>query len=292
MLIRNPKQKEEERKAFESFLRAYASLGSEVKWKQPNSEFPDVVVTLRDGKEIDFELGRWLDEEQIQETKKTERVQLAISQAIGIQPENSTQHIHCVMISMRNDVTRFDSNDGEIFKSQLFDLIECTDQRWPNERHWHSPQGYHCTDFACYPTLDKYLAEAWYVPRQTGNSIRESRPHGIDWICFETGAKSYSSESALQALRSIVEKKAQHYGSASDRRVYLLIYYGFDAARYNTPWVDVHHEDFESVAREASKFVKSLSSEKKLPFEKVYLLHALLPDLKAFEIYPDLTECK
>jgi hypothetical protein len=50
--------------------------------------------------------------------------------------------------------------------------------------------------------------------------------------------------------------------------------------------VGVETREFADVARLAAEAVRGQT-----PFDKIYVLHALEPELEAFEIYPTCTRC-
>lgn len=296
-------QKEKERHAFEAFFQACASLGVQIgnNWRVQEEEgaFPDVLAELCDGGEIGFELGEWVHEDQIEQSKKTDQFAADVLHAIEPHPENTTQHIHCVSLAPRNDNPRFDRRDGEKLREEFFRLIQETDQQWPKERHWQSPPGYHCREFGQFPILGKYLAEVWFVPRVTGTVIKKPIPSEIPWIHVKGRGGSYSGEPARQALQVIISKKARHYpskkashyGGSFGQLVNLLIHYGADAFTCNTPFSDDTTPDFAAVAKVASEVVQSCSRERQLPFERVYLCNTLAPKLEAYEIFPTLFKC-
>lgn len=289
-------QKAKERKTFEAFLQAYPALEANISsWHVQEDEgaFPDVLTRLHDNQGLGFELGEWLHEEQIRQGKKTDQFRSDILGAIGRpQPENTTQHIHCVLLTAENDRMRFDGRDCKGLRNELFDLIKETDQQWPNERHWQDPPGYHCRELDRFLTLKKYLAEVWFVPRDTGKVKKKSRALGIPWIDLKGRGGAYSGGSAREALRAIISKKASHYGGSSGQLVYLLVHYGADSFSYNTPFLDITTPDFEAVAKFASEVVRSCFREQRLPFEKVYLCNTLPSELEAYEIFPQLVRCR
>jgi len=167
----------------------------------------------------------------------------------------------------------------------MWTLVEETDQLWPRERFWHSPQGRHVRQFDAYPTLGKYLARIILYPLVIARQKQERRPAGIPWIFAELPVGSYSPNNALAALASILHSKINHYGGLS-RPVRLLVYYG-RAVAYNTPWHGLEFHDFQDVAEAAANVVGTQSR-----FDKIYLLSALEPGLEAFEIFPQFLKCQ
>lgn len=287
--------REKVRMAFDAFLRACPALAAQLKsWcvQEEPGAFPDVLCKTQDGQDLGFELGEWINQGQISQNKKAERFQSDFIPAIGTQPENTTEHIHLVLLSPRDDRQRFNSSDSVKLREELLRLIQETDRQWPNEQHWQSPQGYHGREFVRFPTLGKYLSEVWFVPRKAGTIRNDPLGHGISWIRFKARGGSYSGESARKALRDIISKKASHYGSSSNLRVNLLIHYGADAYCYNTPFLDIRAPDFAGMAGFASQVVQACSQERDLPFEKVYLCHTLPPELEAYEILPEPSQVR
>lgn len=284
MATRPPGHAKDERAIFEVFLAAHPSLAGEVKEvRQPDEEFPDVIMKLKDGAEVDFELGEWLDGAQMAEAKRHERLEAAIRDAIGPQGPNPSRHFRAVMLSPREDLPKFDHADRGGFKAVLATLIQETDHQWPTERFWHSPQGRVCRDLAAYPPLGKYLRSVVFDPLVVRGQARPW-PSGQPWVFTELRGGSYSPETALRALAGILEQKIRRYGRFS-RPTRLLIYYG-KAVAYNTPYLGVETREFVDVAALAAQAVRGQDS-----FEKVYLLNALEPGLEAYEIYPECTRC-
>ena len=84
MATRASSHADEERTIFEAFLAAYPSFAVQVaEFRQPDDEFPDVVVKLIGGGEVDFEVGEWLDGRQMAEAKRYERLEAWMLDSIG-----------------------------------------------------------------------------------------------------------------------------------------------------------------------------------------------------------------
>lgn len=284
MATRPPSHAEEEKAIFEAFLAAHPAFAAQVKEvRQPDDAFPDVVVELTDGVEVDFELGEWLEGAQMAEAKRYERLEAAILDAIGPQGPNPSRHFQAVMLTPREDLPKFDTTDRGGFKAALAAFAEETEQRWPTERFWHSPQGRVCWELADYPPLEKYLRSVHFDSLVVRGEPRPW-PSGQPWIFVELRGGSYSPETALRALRGILEQKIGHYGRFT-RPTRLLTYYA-KAIAYNTPYLGVETREFADVAALAAQAVREQNS-----FEKIYLLNALEPGLEVFEIYPRCTRC-
>lgn len=284
-------QKQEEQRAFEAFLRAFPSLANQIKnWRLQEKNFPDVVTTLHNGQQIGFELGRWIHENQVRQHKKRDQFDSDIQAAIRPQPNNTTRNIHCVLLTPDYDHRRLQQNDGEALRAELIELINEKDQQWSGERGRPCPRGEPC-ELARFPTLNKYLKKVWCFPLGTGKLTEEPLTLGTPWISIKARAGSYSGDSARNALEAIIRKKACRYGSSTGEQVSLLIHYGVDAYRYNTPFMDTSTPDFNGVAQYASEVVRSYYRHRNLPFEKVYLYNTLQSELEAYEIFPRVLKC-
>ncbi len=288
MSCRDSTQAAEELGIFQAFLRTSPSLAEEiVDVTQPCQPFPDIKVKLQTGLEIEFELGEWLDSKQMQQAKKTERLEACLQDSLGEQGTNESNHFRCVMLVLRDGAGRFNSQDARSFRSELFTLIADTDRRWSSERHWQSPQGRICREFGLYATLAKYLRSVNFSPLRSANGMVDRWRTGHPWIFVKLWGGFYSSDTALKTLLGIIRKKQSHYGRQDVRPVRLLIYY-CQAVRYNTPYYGLETRGFGDVAAVAAH---ALIGEQ-LIFERVYLLQALEPDLQAFEVYPNLLKCQ
>ena len=284
MTTRASAHAKEEKGIFAAFLAAYPSFAAQVKdVDQPDDVFPDVVVTTTAGALIDFELGEWLDGLQMGVAKRYERHEKAMIDAIGPQGPNPSLHFRAVMLSPREDVTKFDPSDRGAFRRELWALVAVTHHFWPTERFWHSPQGRLCREFAEHPTLGKYLRSVHFDPLAVRGAPRP-RPASQPWIFVELRGGSYSPDTAIAALSGILEQKIAHYGRFS-RVTRLVVHYG-KAVVYNTPYVGVETREFADVAALAVEAVRVQTA-----FEKIYLLNALEPQLEVFEIFPGCARC-
>ncbi len=274
----------DEKAIFEAFLVAHVPFAAKVKEvHQPDDQFPDIVATMTDGTEVDFELGEWLDGAQVGEAKRYERLQKTMLDAIAPPGPNPSPHFRAVMLTAREDATRFDPADRAAFRSEFLALVAETHHFWPTEPFWHSPQGRICQDFAEHPTLGMYLVSALFDPLVVRGAPRPW-PAREPWVFVEGRGGAYSEETALRAMADILDQKIGHYGRFS-RPTRLIIYYG-KAVACNTPYVGIQTRDFADAAARAAAVVAGQTA-----FEKIYLLNALEPGLEAFEIYPTCVRC-
>ena len=282
--MRDPKQAAVETAAFRGLLAAHPTFAAEVSgFKSVDDDFPDIVATLKDGAEVDFEVTEWLHLEQMLIAKRREWLEKNIIDAIGPQGTKTSQVIHFVMLSLRPDVDRFAKADAEPFRKAIWGLVAETEARWPQERMWHNPQGRYLRDeLAAVPILTKYLLSVHFDPAVVGDRKR-SWPVGEPWIIMEGAGGSYNSEPAIEALVAAVKEKIRHYGGLS-RPVRLLVHYG-QAALYNTPYHGPNTE-LADVAMIATRAVARQTT-----FEKIYVLGPLRDDGEAYEIFPACTRC-
>jgi len=284
MPIREQKQAIEERIIFDAFLNTYRTFASTVaKINQPAAEFPDVVVDLKSGDQIDFEIAEWLHHDQMQQMIRRERLTEAMLEAIGEQGPNRSQYFDLVLLFPQPDFPRFEQRDTARFRADIWALIEDTERRWPHERFWRTPTGRHENDFSASPTIGKYVSHVNFYPMKI-DGVREEQIDCMPWINVSSPGGSYSSDTALSALESILEAKIRAYGRIR-RRPWLLVYYGA-AAAYNTPWYGFKYRTFCDVAAAAARVVASQST-----FENIFLLKALEPELEAYEIFPVFSKC-
>ncbi len=284
MPIREARQAKEELAIFNAFRAAHPSFSNRVAdVKQPEDEFPDVIVHLHDGQRIDFELAEWLQPQQMAASMRRERLRESILDAIGEQGENSSEYFNFILLFPRPDSPTFKRSDADDFRKEIWELVQETDRRWMTERHWRTPQGRQVYDFNSHPILGKYVVKIIFDPILASDDLRKY-PSGIPWIDISMPCFSYSSDSAIEALESILQAKLASYGGLHPQPR-LLVYYG-SAVAYNTPWYDIKFRKFVDVAEKAAQLVADQSS-----FERIYLLKALEPGLEAYEVSPNFARC-
>lgn len=284
MARRSTAHGKDERAIFEAFLAAHPALAAEVKtFGQPDDEFPDIVTVMKDGAEVDFELGEWLDGRQIAAAKQYDELAAAILDSIGPQQPNLSHHFRAVMLCPSENPAVLNAADKASLKASLITLICQTDEQWPSQRFWHSPQGRICRDLGTYQPLGRYLRSVNFDPLVVRGGERPW-PAGQPWIFVEARGGSYSPDTAFRALAGILEQKIRRYGRFS-RPTRLITYYG-KAVAYNTPYIGVETREFADVAARAAGTVRGQKA-----FEKIYLLNALEPGLEAFEIFPACVRC-
>jgi hypothetical protein len=303
---------------FKHFLEAYPTFAAEVDSYKPGAEEPaDITVRLKSGRRIDFQLGEWLDAQQMAEAKRKEKLRdrlRAVLASPGFRPRNF-EHVY---IYVKKD-SHFAPEDAESFRNEFRCIVSQVD-RSCNPR-W-CPGGYPLTSFQGYPTINQYCERILFLPpnsqrervisnaldraqedpeicrlleqmaqgrvrgEATGLPAGDSDRSDPSWIDFPLEGGAYSSKSALKALKKILDKKTGKYASqAADLR--LIIHYN-DAVLYNEPYQYQEHETFAHMACAASRM---LAKTKVAPFKSIYLLCAVRPNPEAFEVWPTLGKC-
>src|SRR5688572_13871558 len=96
------RKREHERALFEAFLEAAPDFADErlANWEQPKDErdFPDIVAMSVTERKVGVEIAEWLNEGEIQEAKRKERIEEGILRAIGEQGLNPTENIRFVWL--------------------------------------------------------------------------------------------------------------------------------------------------------------------------------------------------
>lgn len=310
----SPSQKQQELKVFGRFVEGYRSFGAQVEYEAASEEPADILAKLKDGVEIGFQLGEWLEPSQTATAKRKEKLRTALQGILSAFSTQEPRNLACVAIEVKG--TTFQDKEADKFKNEFSRLIAEVDQDC--EDCWAM------TEFAAYPTLRKYVLSALFSPRGSyqeriiGERLdrawsdpemrrlllqfhEEARAwaeaQGLDishdvqapsWIQFSADGGASSSENAIQALTTIISKKISHYGRSLRRDLRLIIYYD-EAVLYNSPYYDQKYETFEDVAQEAARL---LAANPILPFTKIYLLNALSPGPEVFEVWPTLAKCE
>src|SRR5262249_8364921 len=109
MATRSTAHARDEMAMFEVFLAAHPDFAAEIKEvRQPDDQFPDLIVVMLNGTEVDFEMGEWLDGAQMASAKRYDALADAILNAIGPQEPNPSRHFRAVMLTPREDIPKFD----------------------------------------------------------------------------------------------------------------------------------------------------------------------------------------
>jgi hypothetical protein len=242
----------------------------------PYDNRPDIICLTTTGRRIGLELKSWLNEDQIAEAKKHERIEDNLRQAIGQQPENTTQNIDYIWLFPIE--VRFNVGDADEFRKQLFIIIEEVDKGWVTKDKWEKEHMDRVSDFRAFPILAKYLSYIEFHPaRRSHRKVR--------WITFPARARAYKPrdmrETLAQALLSHrADKRYEHLAQKTDiDQVYLLVHYDFNAFVYNNPF-DEPGFGF----REAADFARQALGGDTGFFCRIFLLNALDGEEEAYRI--------
>lgn len=281
-----------ERILFELFLKTNPNFAEEPihEWTQPGQDPPDILCLTSSGRRIGVELGEWLNQRQMTEAKGREAIQDSILAAIGRQPDNDLENIYYAWMQPRQRA-RVKPEDVQVFRLEILKLAYYIDQRWEQEPDWWSPQGLLYTDFSLFPTVGKYLDSVTIFPRlqyagwpPNGQSEKRQWPAGCDWLVFRCNGGAYSERSSVDALLEIIARKIAKYTLKPPETqmdsFYLLVHYN-QALLYNTP-VETLSFTYADAARVASRLIGDDSGA----FQKVFLLLAVEPGQKMFQLYP------
>lgn len=280
-----------EKAIFASFLRACPSFADEPikEWDvvdewyakraldpplHPFDKRPDIIALTASGKRIGVELKSWVNQEQIAEARKQERIRGNILKAIGAQPPNETQYIGYVRIAAKP--VRFDPQDAAGFRAQLFSAIEKRDNDWPPNETFRDHE--YAVSLVASPILKKYLTSVRCEPKAWRDPLSE-------WIGFSLRGGAYSPNEMLETLsRSLAaHKNDARYKDLRDRvgldEVYLLVHYDFKAFAFNTPFA-APDSGFKEAATLAREWLASDGGY----FDRIFLFHFLWGEEDAYRI--------
>jgi hypothetical protein len=263
-------KQEKENEIFRAFLQACPEFAGEglKEWSQPAdpTDFPDVLCVTASGKKVGVELGEWLDEKQMSAAKGLQRVERSILDAVGEQGENPTKNIYRVTLKVKGKrVVRVE--DREEFKKNLWELILEVDRLWESQDSWHTQRGYEAKaeDLVNRGLLNQHVEWIRFRPVPPGGPYQTV---GLRWIRFPPRGGSFSEDTMVDALHSVIREKQNHYGRAATGfdHLYLLVYYN-EALLYNTP-AEGLFVTFEDVA-------EKVTVEQARPFDEIFLFIAV-----------------
>lgn len=269
----------EEKRVFELFIKARPDFAGRaiVKWER-GANPPDILCLDHCGRRIGVELGEWLNQDQIHDAKKKEKVENSFLAAIGSEKVPPLGSIGMVWLELISS-TLLSKGDRGQFRLEIYELLTKMDLCWCEREEQQDPQGYVHKDFSEFPCLRRYLKGIQFFP----HSRIDTHP-GDAWICFEDmGGGAFVAESAVKALLHLLRKKTEKYESLqADQRLdelYLVAYYD-QAVLYNTPFHPLH---LPYVAKLAARAVARNPGH----FQRIYLFKATEPTLESFQIWPE-----
>jgi hypothetical protein len=271
----NP-QVEKHKIIFSAFRKAHLTLDWQIKDAcYPEEGFADVIATMADGSLVEWQLGQWLDEDQMRTIQERKRLEKKLTEVFSTIP-NTTANFRLCLVLPRDDAKQFKNANAEKFRVELQRLFKKMDSDWSTRPQLQSPEGQLCRDFTNYPTLKMYLHSFKLMPL-TANDQRHQQ-----WIEVKGWDGACNPLTAVEALRKIVTKKAGHYGGLEGVDARLLLHYD-EAILYNSPYHDsgMALQDFAQLAGYWLNLdFPNLSSQ----FKEVYLLHTA--EQLAFQVFP------
>ena len=279
-----------ERQIFQAFLELHPLFAAEPieRWVQPHTDPPDIVCSTTKGRDIGVELKSWVHESEIATNRPRWDFFESAEEALEPQPLNESNNILVVRFHPRKHVSRVRHPDRVPFRSEFYRLITVVDNNW--QQDWDRPRGHYWRDFSSDPTLSKYLDGLRFWPKRNRFGEDSTYPSGQPWIVPGIEANSFSEQSSQNSLRTVASKALKQY----DRRrtelqgldeFCLLIHYDEKALFYNSP-AETARFKFEDHAREAATFLRRASS---CPFDRIFLLIALEPRPRVFDVGQDCT---
>jgi len=269
----------QEKHVFKLFLRARPDFAGPtiVKWGK-GANPPDILCLDRCGRRIGVELGEWLNEDEVRETKKREKVENSFLMSIRSEQVPPHGNIGMVWLELEPS-TLLSQGDAEQFRKEIYALVKEVEVHWYEREERQDPQSYVHADLSAYPCLSRYLKHVQFVPR--------SRIHthsGDAWIGFEDmRGGAFVPWSAVNSLLEFLRKKSKKYESLrADQRLDELILVAFydQAVLYNTPY---HPLNLSDVANLAARAVAQNPGR----FQRIYLFKATEPTLESFQIWPE-----
>jgi len=151
----NPRQKQHELSVFRRFVEAYPSFGSQIEYGPASEEPADILAKLKNGGEIGFQLGEWLDPLQTATAKRKEKLRNALQRVLSACSAQKPRNLAYVAVEVKR--TTFQEKDADEFRNEFWRLIAEVDQDC--QACWAM------TEFNAYPTLQKYILSALFLPR-------------------------------------------------------------------------------------------------------------------------------
>ena len=233
--------RESERQAFEAFRRSQFRSGC-----SDGADPPDFVCTDEQGRRIGIELAEWVIEAQLAISKRRSRIRESFEdavRAVNADPANlGMTWLHpgaLLPASSAPELTR----ELETCASHINDTWAAISERWT------VGQGYPVRDFREYPTLNKYVRQLDFFPRNVGERF---------CVTFMNGGGAYSPRAAFAALLRILNKKESKYEGLRERErldeLHLVLYWSQGLA-HNTPYDGLDYS-LEDVAAELEPIIR------------------------------------
>jgi hypothetical protein len=267
-----------EKAIFEAFVKFRPDFAGKKVVCEAGPDPPDYICANEAGARIGVELGEWLNEAQIRESKERERIEDSYCSVVKSEDEASPPNIGWVYFNQK-DLVSLAPSDAPTFKTELYQCVKEVDDGWLDNPECDDPQGYTLRDLGTYPTLAKYLHGLHFRSTERIKSIR-----GIAWISFRPHGGAYSPDDAVNALLELLNKKINKYANLRrDQKLselYLVAYYD-QGLIHNTPYLglDLGLDDIAEIA--AIKVARNPG-----PFQKVFLFNSLPQDMAVYQLWP------
>ncbi len=260
------KKQKEEKGIFDFFEKLHPNFaGRTVKCVLGNDP-PDILCEDAKGKRIGVELGEWLNQGQMEIEKEAETSEKTFRNALGSEKTAHPRNFGHVWIG-RKEKVRLRPQDAAQFRTEMYALMEEIDEGWARNEDVNGPQGLMRSDFSKYPVIARYVQNLKFFP----TNIMDT-PAGIAWIDFPARGGAYSSQSAVEALKILIEKKTKKYERlhAEEKldELYLVAYYD-QGLFYNSPYHTLGF-GFDEIANICRQWVKKNPGK----FQKIFLLDA------------------
>ncbi len=294
-------QKAEEAAILQTVRTTFPSFLPEVDFEPESNETPDFLGKDKSGRVVGLELTRWLNLSQTAAAVKRERIRGAMLTAIDCKLHSQPRNISSAVIFPRWD-RELKERHAQKFSDEFHVLVEFISDRWDTLRssHWRQllPEQrfdyeVHLSDYKQYTALARYVSSIWFrEPDKTNNpSIRGS------WVSVIPDGGFYQTESSIQALKSVMEKKFIHYHdditkaalAAKDlQKLFLLVYTDPDRFSSNTSYQtpdQMMKSPTEGLAQAARRATAGLGDLPKA-FDSVFLFYSAWSSLWLAEIWP------
>jgi len=222
-------QADHNKRVFSTFLAACPILASQIqvdRYPDEKELFPDVVTTLNNSK-VWWELGEWLNPNQMQAGKELERLRSKLQATLG-ELDNPTRYVLRCALKLRRTKERFTDNVAKKCRQELSDLLLDADSFLETQDQLVGPYSY--PKVADYEGLLRFVDKIW-IWKKGG---QQETVGTVPWIMFQDPGGSYDPEEAIIALKNVVQKKLKKYADAFEQDVSLIVHYG-QAYVYNTP---------------------------------------------------------
>jgi hypothetical protein len=295
------KQKAEETAILETVRATFPAFFPDVDFTSGSSETPDFIGKDKSDRVVGLELTRWLNLNQTASAVKRERIRLAMLKAINCPFHSHPENISSAVIFPRWDI-ELENRHIQCFSDEFHALVDLISGKWDVLRssHWRPllpnqrfDYEVYLSDCKQYAVLARCVSSIWFREPDKKNypSISDS------WVSVIPDGGFYQTESSIQALRSVMEKKFIHYHediaqaaltAKNLRELYLLVYTDPDHFLSNTSYQtpdQMMKSPIEGLADATRKATENLGILPKT-FDRVFLFYSAWGASWLAEIWP------